>query len=641
MQVAKLDLLGGFTLRTVDGAEVPLPTRKERQLLAFLAMQEGRAQSRERLAALLWSDRPDIQARESLRQSLAALRRAFRSIGADPLEADRQSVVLHDAGLVVDALEILKADTSSGIDTTVLKLYRGLFLADVGASTGEFAHWVSQERERIAGAAERLVVAASRATLPQLDANTALRVGRLLVFEDPLLEPACRAVMRLCATRGDRTGALKAYRDCREALARDLGVEPDRETEDLYRDILTDLAPAPAPGSAETSEGDGRPRIAVLPLRNLTGNDGLGFLCEGLAEEISLGLGRFRTLTVIDHLSAAAAADATADMTEIGRRLGADLLVHGSIQLSSARLRIGVRLIDGRSKTQIWGDVFDCDRDEALVIPGKVISAFVATLHDRMEHAVIVQRRQDSSPAAYECVLRGIAHLRGYAPDDNDRAIALFRQALQIDPLHALAQAYLAFAEIVVNDFDASPRELLEDCKIRIDQALARDPADGRIHWLLANLHGYLGERDDERRQLERALEINPNDANAMISYGMSLAFSGRGEEGIATIREAMRLNPYHPEWYWLSLGAAFMLMRRFEDAIEAYKRRTRPKVWVLSRLAVCYAHLGRDHEAREMGRQILRQNPAFRISTLRKGGWPAAGIDLLRDGLRKAGLPE
>jgi tetratricopeptide (TPR) repeat protein len=258
-----------------------------------------------------------------------------------------------------------------------------------------------------------------------------------------------------------------------------------------------------------------------------------------------------------------------------------------------------------------------------------------------MEHAVIVQRRQDSSPAAYECVLRGIAHLRGYAPDDNDRAIALFRQALQIDPLHALAQAYLAFAEIVVNDFDASPRELLEDCKIRIDQALARDPADGRIHWLLANLHGYLGERDDERRQLERALEINPNDANAMISYGMSLAFSGRGEEGIATIREAMRLNPYHPEWYWLSLGAAFMLMRRFEDAIEAYKRRTRPKVWVLSRLAVCYAHLGRDHEAREMGRQILRQNPAFRISTLRKGGWPAAGIDLLRDGLRKAGLPE
>ncbi len=192
-----------------------------------------------------------------------------------------------------------------------------------------------------------------------------------------------------------------------------------------------------------------------------------------------------------------------------------------------------------------------------------------------------------------------------------------------------------------MNDFDASPRELLEDCKIRIDQALARDPADGRIHWLLANLHGYLGERDDERRQLERALEINPNDANAMISYGMSLAFSGRGEEGIATIREAMRLNPYHPEWYWLSLGAAFMLMRRFEDAIEAYKRRTRPKVWVLSRLAVCYAHLGRDHEAREMGRQILRQNPAFRISTLRKGGWPAAGIDLLRDGLRKAGLPE
>jgi tetratricopeptide (TPR) repeat protein len=93
-------------------------------------------------------------------------------------------------------------------------------------------------------------------------------------------------------------------------------------------------------------------------------------------------------------------------------------------------------------------------------------------------------------------------------------------------------------------------------------------------------------------------------------------------------IRKAMRQNPFHPEWYWLQLGSAFLAGRRYEDAIEAYKRRTRPMVWVLSRLAICYAHLGRDAEAREITRQILMQNPNFRISNLRGGGWSVARLN-------------
>ncbi|MDP3676705.1 MAG: hypothetical protein Q8R44_16670, partial [Novosphingobium sp.] len=68
----------------------------------------------------------------------------------------------------------------------------------------------------------------------------------------------------------------------------------------------------------------------------------------------------------------------------------------------------------------------------------------------------------------------------------------LFRDALKVDPNYPLAQAYLAFAEVVMNNYDSAPRALLIDCKTRIDQALASDPDDGRIHWLLANVHSYL-----------------------------------------------------------------------------------------------------------------------------------------------------
>lgn len=102
-----------------------------------------------------------------------------------------------------------------------------------------------------------------------------------------------------------------------------------------------------------------------------------------------------------------------------------------------------------------------------------------------------------------------------------------------------------------------------------------------------------------------------------------------------------MRLNPFHPEWYWMALGAAFLAARRHGDAIEAYKRRTRPQLWVLTRLAICYAHLGRTVEVKEMVARILALNPGFRVSTSRQGMYSEEHFDHMLEGLRLAGLPE
>ena len=216
----------------------------------------------------------------------------------------------------------------------------------------------------------------------------------------------------------------------------------------------------------------------------------------------------------------------------------------------------------------------------------------------------------------------------------------MFREALKADPHYALAQAYLAFAEVVVNNYDSAPRALLIDCKTRIDLAMTIDPEDSRIHWLLGYVHRYLREFDDEKRQLERALSLNPNDANVRATYGAALAGLGQHEEGVRHIRAAMGQNPFHPEWYWLALGGAFLAARRYADAIEAYKRRTRPQVWVLTRLAICYAHLGQIPDAPEMAARILVLNPGFQISTLRRGGSSDEDLDHMREGMFLAGLP-
>lgn len=637
-----LNLLGGWVLTGPDGAELTLPTRKDRQLLSYMAMQGGRPQSREKLASLLWADRAEEQARDSLRQSLAALRRAFRAVGFDPIKTDRNQASLDRAFVTTDVARFIEGCIGAVPSAVLAGLYRGPFLEGLDASTPEFERWVTQERQRLASMAEQLVCTASISVLPSGDTEAALQLGRGLLAEDPTLESIYRATMRLCRTRGDRVTGLKVYASCRDTLRDELGVEPDHETEQLYRDILTDgTARPPTPVEVLADASPSKPSIAIIPFANLTGKESLSFLCEGLAEDVSTGLGRFRSLFVIDRYSAATVASATSDTVEIGKRLGAAALVQGSIQANNSRLRITVRLVDSASRAQTWSDVFECATGDAPGIPDQIVSAIIATVHNRAEHAVADRPRGKPSMAAYEFTMRGIRHLRGYAADDNEKALALFRDALRVEPTYALAQAYLAFAEVVANNYDDAPKSLLMDCKTRIDQALALDPDDGRIHWLLAYLHSYLREFDEEKLRLERALALNPNDANVRATYGSALASFGHYEEGIGHIREAMRLNPFHPEWYWVALGGAFLAARRYADAIEAYKRRTRPQVWVLTLMAICYAHMGRTAEAQELGLRILERNPNFRILTSRRGAWSDEHTLHMREGMRLAGLPE
>ena len=642
MPRCQLNLLGGWSLTGPDGSDLVLPTRKDRQLLAYLATQHGRPHSREKLASLLWADRAEEQARDSLRQSLAALRRTFRAVGLDALKSDRNEASLDRALLSIDVVTFAAGCIGSVPSAALAGLYRGPLLEGLEASTPEFERWVTQERLRFSAMAEQLVCTASISVLAPGDSEAALQLGRRLLAEDPTLESVYRATMRICDVRGDRVSALKVYAICRETLRAELGVEPDHETEKLYRDILTkDPAEPPTPLEVLAEAAPSKPSIAIIPFANLTGNESLNFLCEGLAEDVSTGLGRFRSLFVIDRYSAATVASVTSDTVEIGKRLGTALLVQGSIQAATSRLRITVRLVDSASRAQTWSDVFECASGDAPGIPDQIVDAIIATVHNRAENFVTDRNKGKPSMAAYEFTMRGIKHLRGYAADDNDKALALFRDALKVDPNYPLAQAYLAFAEVVANNYDSAPRALLVDCKTRIDQALAIDPDDGRIHWLLASVHSYLREFDDEKLQLERALALNPNDANAKATYGSVLASLGQYEEGVSQIREAMRLNPFHPEWYWLSLGGAFLAARRYADAIEAYKRRTRPQVWVLTKLAICFAHMGRIAEAQEIAQRILELNPAFRISTSRRGGWSDEDTAHHREGMLLAGLPD
>ncbi|MEZ5831939.1 MAG: BTAD domain-containing putative transcriptional regulator [Dongiaceae bacterium] len=606
-------------------------------MLTYLALNAGRPLARDRLAGLLWGDRGEAQARDSLRQSLAAIRQALRRVSLDPVRSEREFVEFDPEDIAIDAVsfERLASDAQSRDQATML--YRGPLLDGIDGLTSEFEAWLKPERERLAAVAVGLVERVAESSAP---GESATRLARELLARDPLCEPVYRALMRLHIAGSDRAAALKLYAICRDVLKKELGANPDLQTESLYRDILTDRS-ARSGAAEEVRPAADRPSLAVLPFSNLSRDPDLDHLCEGLAEDIITGLGRFRLLFVIDRYSSTAIAKQETDIAEIGKRLGVAHLVQGSLQRQGDRVRITVRLLDAATRAQLWGEAYDHVFADIATIPDTITRALISTLHGRLESVLIEQGRRKPKMAAYDCVLRGIKHLRGYAPGDNERAIELFQQAVDLDPDYALARAYRAFADVVANGYDDAPMEILQPALAMAAKAVQMDENDGRCHWILAMLSGYSGHLKEEERHLLRALALNPNDANALATLGSVIAALGRREEGIEYVREAMRLNPYHPEWYWISLGNIFYLAHRYEDALEAFQHRHNPGYWVLSRLAACYAQLGRMEEARSTAAEVMRRKPEFAISTLRRAGWSRSDMDHLKDGLRKAGLPD
>jgi TolB-like protein/Flp pilus assembly protein TadD len=632
--------MGGFTLESGGGGELTLPTRKHRLLLAYLALSAGKPQTRDRLAGLLWGDRAETQARASLKQALWGIRQAFRQAALDPVRADRESVVFVMDGIEIDAVEFARLAAETHAFDKAVALYRGNLLDGIDGVTAEFEDWLRPERERLGDLAVRVLEQLALSSTPNGVSDEAIRLGRCLLAHDRLREPVYRALMGLHARRGERTEALKLYTACRDALKQDLGVAPDAKTEELYRDILTDRSSPPSPVS-ETEPTPARPPIAVLPFGNLSGGADLSHLCDGITEDIITGLGRFRLFFVIARHSSSAVSQQASDVAEIGRRLGVGYLVEGSLKRLGDRVRITVRLVDTGSRVQLWGEVYDCPLSDILAVPDVITGALVATLHGRAESSLVEQSRRKPTLAAYECVLRGIRYLRGYGPDDNRRAVELFQQAMDLDPDYALARAYRAFSDAVMHGYADAPNAVLARALALASTAVEIDDNEGRCHWILAMIHGYCGDLTGAERHYQRAIALNPNDANAIAGSGTLLAFLGRPEEGIDRIREAMRLNPYHPEWYWSDLGIVLYSARRYADAAEAFRRGAHIGYRPLIRLAACYAQMGRMEEAATAAAEVRRLQPEFSLTKLRFPQWGPIETEHILEGLRKAGLSE
>jgi DNA-binding SARP family transcriptional activator/tetratricopeptide (TPR) repeat protein len=264
-----LRLFGVLQLERDGGGVVRLPTKKTSALLAYLALHGRQPQSRAKLAALLWEDSAEPQARESLRQTLSLLRKAFSPELEDRLIAHGDNVALDLRDIPVDTAQFEQLASSAEISTLerAARLYSGQVLEGFDLRAPEFEAWLRAVRQQFH---ERALDVLSRLLAHHIAAGNlegGVTVATRLLALDPLREDAHRILIELYGRQGRFPAAFQQYRYCEEVLSRELGVEPEAATKALYRRVreLRDQPEQPAAVLAPLSASMGQ-SVAVQPL---------------------------------------------------------------------------------------------------------------------------------------------------------------------------------------------------------------------------------------------------------------------------------------------------------------------------------------------------------------------------------------
>jgi adenylate cyclase len=406
-----------------------------------------------------------------------------------------------------------------------------------------------------------------------------------------------------------------------------------------YRVVGTPAVAASAPKPISD-----KPSIAVLPFTNMSGDPEQTYFSDGTTEDIITELSRFRSLLVIARNSSFAFRGQRIDIAEIARRLGVQYIVEGSVRQSGHRVRITAQLIDAASGTHLWADRYDRDLEDVFAVQDEVVRTVVATVAGRVEvaGAQLAKRKPPESLAAYDYVLRGLEQANLDGEPHNAEARRLFEKAVELDPQYAAGHAYLALA-IYLQWLSDRGSGNLDLALASARQALALDENDSRCHRILSNIYAHMRQHDRAEFHSERSVSLNPNDAHAAMNRALQLRDLGRAEEGIEWARKAMRLNPYHPNWYWDCFARVLHTAGRYEEALDAYNRIMDRPSFFHAYVAACHAELGRMAEARVHAALALEAKPDFSVSAWGKILPLKNDADLQRflDGLRKAGLPE
>jgi adenylate cyclase len=392
----------------------------------------------------------------------------------------------------------------------------------------------------------------------------------------------------------------------------------------------------------------GRSSVAVLPFKNLSEDSGQEYFSDGITEDIISALSRFSNLYVAAKSASFQFKGRNLALAEVGRLLGVGYLLDGSIRRAGKRIRVNTELIESATGRQVWSEVYDAELNDIFAVQDDIARRVVGAAAIKLTR--FEQERARDQPtdslAAYEYVLRGRERFSNATRKMNDEARELFQRAIELDPKYAAAYAALAGADVdaATSGWAEFPDEEVERASALAQKALTLDPALTGAYRVLAGIDLFGKRYELALRQLDRALEINPNDVETYAERGSTLVFAGRPTEALVWLKGALQFDQGHPRTS-ARLGLAYYFLGRYDEAVEALDRALarnsgrNTQILTHAVLAAVYAEMGRDQDAENERVVVTHLSPFFNGLAFAGQFATQAAREQMLEGLTKAGF--
>ena len=335
--------------------------------------------------------------------------------------------------------------------------------------------------------------------------------------------------------------------------------------------------------------------LAVLPLENFSGDSAQDYLADGLTDELTTMIAKNSSLRVISHTSVLHFRQARQSLPEIARELGADAIVEGSLARNGSTVHIALQLIQGSTDSHLWAESYDRHLGDSTSLAREVALVVAERTHTAMPVSAVPRF---VSPEAHDAYLRG-RYL--WFSGLNQEAGEAFRHAVEVQPDYALGWSGLASyygAGTISEQHELDPREALPLAKQAARRAVELDASLADAHLSLgAAIYFAEWNWPAALHEIDRAIELDPHDYQALHFRAKILASLNRHEEAIQTERAASEMDPFARPW---AVGSMLLLARRYDAALAESLEKTRAEpasVNVLEVLMDTYACIGRHRE--------------------------------------------
>ncbi len=411
-------------------------------------------------------------------------------------------------------------------------------------------------------------------------------------------------------------------------------------------------APARPPGATEPLPLPDKPSIAVLPFDNLSGDPDQEYFSDGVSEDLTAALSRFDSLFVIARNSAFAYKGEVVDVKRVGRELGVRYILEGSVRRAGKRVRVNAQLIDAHADRHVWAERFDRQMEDVFELQDDIVASIAATVGPEITLAEIERARSKRPDAldTWDLYLRAISAYHAMTEDTVAEAVSLLQKAIEAEPDFANAYALLGLCHVHVamHGWVKPVSQAFREARRLTEEAVRLSPPSPETNHSLAFVLTVTGEPERGITAARRAIDLNPNYAEAYAILALALVFYGDLEACLAACQQSARSNPRDARGNHLhnAMGHAYFMLEDYEQAIEVSKKgyHQDPSVYGQTvTLAASYACLGNKAEAKHYIDDLLQFIPRMNLRALRKNPMfiRPEHVDKLVEGMRLAGLPE